>query len=1064
MKTRMIALRLLSAGLLTTVIVLSAHPARAVDVELVVNGDFSAGQVPWWTTSAVTPAVNGGVLEARVAAGTVNPWDAIAGQSGIAIGRGLPHTFSFDAWASAPVTVRAVVQLATAPFTAYFTTPVALGTTSQRYTFTFTPAVDAPAAVIQFQIGGRGAITFSLDNVSLVHPSNTAPPTRRGELLENGFFGQGQSAPWWTTGASAAVSQGRLEATVAGGGSLPWNAIVGQSGIPVFAGGEYTLTVKAWASKSAIVPAVLQRETAPFNTWFRTPLALTTVPRTFTFSFTTGAEDPAAVLQFQIGGQGDLVVYLDNLSLVGPQPVSDLPTQQLLANGSFASGLAPWWTAGNLSASTATGTLRATINDGGVNPWSTIVGQNNVQILQGGRYTLRFVASASVDVAVTVLIQRNGAPFTQYFNSRLPLTTTSQTFTYTFTSAFEDPAATLQFQVGARGAFTFTLDDVTLQGPRPAPPVQRLTAVRANQVGYLPRAPKRATIAIEATEPQVWTLFDGSDTAVASGTTTVLGADAASGELVQIADFSAVESPGTGYTLEVYGERSYPFDIGNDIYARLKYDALQYFYQNRSGIEIAMPFAGDPRWTRAAGHLNVAPNRGDVGVPCFSGVDAQGQTWPGCGYTLDVTKGWYDAGDHGKYVVNGGFSTWLLLNEYERAAVFSPSTRVALADGTSNIPENANGVPDVLDEARWEIEFLLSMQVPPQDAAMAGMAHHKVHDVAWTGLGLAPAADPQARALYPPSTAATLNLAAVAAQCGRIWRRIDQTFAQRCLTAAEAAWTAALAHPAIFARDTFAGGGGYGDTSVSDEFYWAAAELFVTTGKQTYAQFLVASPHFLSIPVRIDAKTGVARGSSFGWPATEALGTISLALAPARLSAFQIVRVWQNILRAADGYVAAAEREAYGLPYSASSGYHWGSNAEMLNNAVILGLAHDITGRPQYLEAISSGMDYLLGRNPNVKSYVSGWGERALEHPHHRFWAPALGEAFPPPPPGALAGGPNQNLQDPHVQTLFADGCPPQTCYADHRDTYSTNEVAINWNAALAWVAARLDDPRLKRP
>ena len=130
---------------------------------------------------------------------------------------------------------------------------------------------------------------------------------------------------------------------------------------------------------------------------------------------------------------------------------------------------------------------------------------------------------------------------------------------------------------------------------------------------------------------------------------------------------------------------------------------------------------------------------------------------------LDVSGGWYDAGDHGKYVVNGGISTWELLSTYERARHARTGQTDKLGDGTLAIPESGNKVPDILDEARWELEFLLKMQVP-DGKPLAGMAHHKMHDEQWTGLPLLPSDDPQKRELHPPSTAATLNLAATAAQ------------------------------------------------------------------------------------------------------------------------------------------------------------------------------------------------------------------------------------------------------------------------------------------------------------
>ena len=106
----------------------------------------------------------------------------------------------------------------------------------------------------------------------------------------------------------------------------------------------------------------------------------------------------------------------------------------------------------------------------------------------------------------------------------------------------------------------------------------------------------------------------------------------------------------------------------------------------------------------------------------------------------------------------------------------------------------------------------------------------------------------------------------------------------------------------------------------------------------------------------------------------------------------------------------------------------------------------------------AEGMNYILGRNPLDKSYVTGYGERPLVNPHHRFWAHQANAAFPPPPPGVLSGGPNSGLQDPYVQAAGLAGCAPEKCFADNIEAWSANEVAINWNAPLAWVTAFLDE------
>lgn len=165
------------------------------------------------------------------------------------------------------------------------------------------------------------------------------------------------------------------------------------------------------------------------------------------------------------------------------------------------------------------------------------------------------------------------------------------------------------------------------------------------------------------------------------------------------------------------------------------------------------------------------------------------------------------------------------MNEYER-------NLNAFDDGSLSIPENDNGVPDILDEARWKLEFILAMQVPAGQP-QAGMAHHRMHDRTWEPMPMIPPtevnndndheSEEEGRYLYPPTTAATLNLAATAAQCACIWESIDSEFSARCLTAAETAWEAALANPNVLAGPVPGDGGGdYGDDTVGDEFYWAA--------------------------------------------------------------------------------------------------------------------------------------------------------------------------------------------------------------------------------------------------
>ncbi|BCL25919.1 glycoside hydrolase family 9 protein [Streptomyces aurantiacus] len=579
---------------------------------------------------------------------------------------------------------------------------------------------------------------------------------------------------------------------------------------------------------------------------------------------------------------------------------------------------------------------------------------------------------------------------------------------------------------GAAGAQSAARDLAT------AAAAAAITPVRVNQAGYLPDGPKRATVVSAATEPLTWQLRGASGAVAAAGRTVVRGADAASGEATHLADFSAYRGTGPGYVLVVDGRSSAPFDIRADLYDGLRSDAMAFFYHQRSGTPIEASLVG-PAHARPAGHVGIAPNQGDTNVPCQAGV---------CDYTQDVRGGWYDAGDHGKYVVNGGISAWLLVDSFARAR--RAGTASALGDSTLRIPERGNGVPDVLDEARWELDFLMRMQVPA-GRPYAGMAFHKIHDAAWTGLPTRPELDSQPRELHRPSTAATLNLAATAAQCARVFAPYDSAYAKRCLSVARTAWTAAQANPALYAPDSDStGGGAYNDTQVTDDFYWAASELYAATGERAYRDAVTSSPWHTS--------SSALTPTGFNWADTAALGRLTLATVPNKLPAADIGRVRASVTAAADGHLATMAGQGYAVPIPAN-GYVWGSNSQVTNNAIVMATAYALTGQQRYRAGVLETMDYLLGRNTLDLSYVTGYGDTYARNQHHRFWAHQYDASLPNPPAGSLAGGPNSGLQDPVAQERLA-GCSPAACYIDDIGSYSTNEVTVNWNAPLAWLAA----------
>src|SRR6478736_4484112 len=692
----------------------------------------------------------------------------------------------------------------------------------------------------------------------------------------------------------------------------------------------------------------------------------------------------------------------------------------------------------------------ARVDHPGKNAWDVQLRHREMTIQKGHTYSVRYTVWASAPIRVRAQIGMSGPPYTSYWSDVPAVTTSRQEFTGSFTShAADDPSAEFAFHMGdpgAKGPVTVCIDDLHLTDPAFTPVARAAEAaipgIVVNQLGYFPKGAKRATWIVTGSDAEAaakkavpFELVDATGKVVHHGTTVPFGKDPTSGSFVQRIDFSSYSSPGEGLRLRLTGNgqvTSDAFAIRPALFKQLSRDSLRYFYYTRSGIALAQPFVENERWVRPAGHPT------DKQVPCAA--DAK------CSYSLDVSGGWYDAGDFGKYVVNGGLSTWLLMNLWEASQQLNLPI-VGKKDGDLHLPESGNKLPDLLDEARWELEFMLKMQVP-EGNAQAGLVHHKMHDTDWSSLGTQPVLGSTPRELRPVSTAATLNLAATAAQAARVFATLEPKFAERCLAAAKRAWAAAEAHPDLLAPNSDNHGGGpYDDATLSDERFWAATELFLTTGDQAFFAVVSKSPHYLQLKAR-ESSTPQA----LDWKTTDALGTLSLALGLRNTQPAVRDANRKSVIAVAEKYLAMVKADGFGQPYVGSS-YSWGSNSFILNNGLILAYAHAFTKDPRFLEGAVAAMDYVLGRNALGKSYVSGYGTRPLTNPHHRLWAHSIDPKFPQPPPGVLAGGPNSNLQDPYSKGMHPH-CIGQTCYVDHIEAYSENEVAINWNAALSWLAA----------
>jgi endoglucanase len=343
----------------------------------------------------------------------------------------------------------------------------------------------------------------------------------------------------------------------------------------------------------------------------------------------------------------------------------------LLDQNTFESGVGlPWHISESAEENSdfkiSGGKYIVTIHDKATEKWDVQIRHRGITLQSGHKYNVKFTVKADKATKVYAKIGQQDGDYKEYWNNNWnPYSLSANSalkVDETFTASATDATCEFAFHLGGSlcgsTPVVIEFDDIYLEDPqytKPPKPVEPpLPIVRVNQVGYLPNAKKRATVVSSSSSALTWSLKKGG-TEVASGKTEPKsGVDKASGDNVHIIDFSSVKTPGEGYTLVVGSDASHPFTIADTVYKTLRKDAAQYFYHNRSAIEIKMPYCGRSDLARAAGHTkDVAKTWPDITDP------------PGIGeYSLDVTGGWYDAGDHGTYVVNGGISSWKMMMQY----------------------------------------------------------------------------------------------------------------------------------------------------------------------------------------------------------------------------------------------------------------------------------------------------------------------------------------------------------------------------------------------------------------
>ena len=538
--------------------------------------------------------------------------------------------------------------------------------------------------------------------------------------------------------------------------------------------------------------------------------------------------------------------------------------------------------------------------------------------------------------------------------------------------------------------------------------------VKLNTVGYPTGRNKIASVPADTTSTTFVIRDVAAQTQVYSGDLSASAIDVSdTGDSVRTADFTAFDTPGT-YVLEVPDmPASPPFTIGNDVYNAIFKATLLGFYGQRCGTAVTFDFGGDT-FSHATCHAK----------------DAQFDATmiPGSSGSKTATGGWHDAGDYGKYVVNGAFSVAFLLKAWED-----------FGQPLANVNHIPSALPSLLDEAKYELDWLLSMQQGD------GSVLHLVCPRQFPGDTTSPEGDNAQRYFLKASSGSTAYFVAAAAMASRVFRDFDAGYADTLLVAAQSGQAWLDANPTNVPTDdgnaqttgSYVAGGPYGVNAAegSAARTWALVELWRANGG--------------SVSKAESALSTMTVSGNWDWagPGNFAMFDYAASNSTER-DAATLTKVQSAIIATADSLVTMAQSHGYGRALGSGS-YYWGSAGLVARSAMNLQAAYRASQDVKYLDATVLQVDYLLGRNPFGRSLVTGIGFAPPVFPHHR---PSNSDRVDEPWPGLLIGGPNKDKNDP--LTLKYPDIPAGKAWYDLASDYYVNEIAINWNAALAYAVA----------
>lgn len=537
----------------------------------------------------------------------------------------------------------------------------------------------------------------------------------------------------------------------------------------------------------------------------------------------------------------------------------------------------------------------------------------------------------------------------------------------------------------------------------------------ANQVGY-PSTAKKVAVSNKECKFQIVSADTGD--VVLEGASAGAKYDGAAGEDVFAIDFTSLTQPGTYYVQADNGEKSHPFVIADKPYVQLHKDMLKALYYQRCGCVLEEEHAGI--YTHGACHTTPAIHYAD-----FEAKLANPRTF-------DMTGGWHDAGDYGRYSSPAAVALGHLLYAYK---LFPESFQDSL-----QIPESGNDMPDVLNECMYELEWLMKMQ------AEDGGVYHKLTAYRHAPF-LMPEEDLDQFLIYPVSSMATADFVASMALAYRVYKEFRPEFAKKALERAKKSWVWLCENPYIgFKNPEGSGTGEYDDVCDEDERFWAACEM-LCADSENGEEYIKAIREYGEKVGKLD----------FGWTDVSAFGSLCLMTDGEALCPKDILKnVSDAVFAEAERLLAVQADMGYGAGMEPDD-YCWGSNMVVCNRGMLLALCAiraDADKSETYREGVLAQLHYLLGKNATDYSYVTGHGEHAFMNPHNR---PTACDGIEAPMPGWVSGGPYKAPCDEAAMELIRLGTSPMKCYVDHEGSYSTNEITIYWNSPAIFMTAFLN-------